>query len=135
MHSKALIRKLLQTKGLLEYSEEANIDKHQWSDLCERCLKDHDEELAEHLISDIIDLCSGNSFISSVDSELKGVCKILLTQFFDVVWPKLSAALLLDKDQYFVFYSLKSILESHINSYGPEKGVFGDQEKILQWCR
>ncbi len=134
---KNLIRKLLQTKHLLEYTEDAVLDKHKWSDFCERFLDKDDSDLAVHLIDEIIALSGSNTFVSSVDFELKAILKTLMKKYFTVVWPKLSTALLSTDERFMVYYNLKSLLTSHINSYGPDKGVLflGDLEQILEWCR
>jgi hypothetical protein len=135
--SKNLIRKLLHTKHLLEYTEDAELDKHKWGDLCEKFLKTSDVPFAIHIMEEIISLSDSNTFVSSVDFELKSILKLLMKDYFDAVWPKLSTALLSVDEKFMVYYNLKNLLTSHINSYGPDKGVLflGDLDEILKWCR
>jgi hypothetical protein len=133
--AKSQIRELLGEKGILVSRSEGGLDRYKWGDLCEKFLSDNDEELALHLTLEIVDLCR-TGFVSPIDSELKAILRILLTRYFDTSWPTLSVALLSESDDYIVYFSIKGLLTSHINSYGPDKGVLflGDLEKIFEWC-
>lgn len=94
-----------------------------------------DVNLAKLAIERIISLVGQIEIFNIRDYELKKILRILISNYFDVVWPPLSKALL--SQEFLIFYHLQHFLEN--KNHGMESVdtilMHGDLEVIFEWCR
>jgi len=134
-----LIRKSIMTKDLIKVEEDEFLDKYFWSESILKILRQSkDPELVQFINKEIIELCGVLDFLGNLDSDFKKLLQVFLDDYFDLIWPDLSKALLSDTEHYMSYYNLKIVLGAHIGSLGNDIGILFQNEKnfdkIFDWA-
>lgn len=95
----------------------------------------HNEDFAIHVNITLIESLKAMDNMFSRDYEYKRLYEILITEYFNAIWPDLSQALLKDKDEYITFYNLQNIIGGGVVSLDRAVILSGDSEQIKEWCR
>lgn len=111
------------------------VEEYRWSEaICNILDSGREDDFAVAINRAIINSISWeNSY--HLNWEVQKIYEKLLQNYFDVIWPDLSAALLGEDDLYVKFYGLKDILGSRIGGVGKTVGVLfsADLDKIFEW--
>jgi|GEM_PF-873503 len=95
-------------------------------------------DLAKHIIQELIKLAETSDTMFSFDYQVENLFSLLIENYFEIIWPDLSQALLSENDKYIVFHNLKSLLGSLNGSYGKRGLLFYDEgknQKIIEWAK
>lgn len=116
---KTIFREIILFQGILETEGSVRMDQYYWSDTVETLLSERkDDELALHIMHEIIRLCAGYRLVSKWDMYLRNTIGILMSKYFSTVWPALKIALLSENEDYDIYFSLKDL----VGSKGKQRG-------------
>lgn len=91
-------------------------------------------ELAQLINDAIIEYASQSSYFSP-SYEMESIYKILMSKYFDVIWPSLSEALLSNGDHYWTYYNMKNLLGVDMVYEQQPIILIGDHfPEMLAWC-
>jgi len=119
-------------KALIETRE-----SFKWKEIIIQILKTKDDpEMAQIVNNSIIESASFQNFSFS-DFDVQHVYEILFDNYLDVVWLKLSEALLAEGQSYYQYYWLQKYLGSSIGGHGNSVGTLFriDADFLFSWCR
>lgn len=131
---KHLVRRIIMSyNNLSDVRITKRIDDYKWSVMQQKLLKGTmDEELAEHLSTQIIDAAATENFPVH-DHTLTEPVEILCKEYFAIFWKHLAPVLLTNTLQW---YKLKILLGTHNGSNGKLGDLFfGDLEEIFRWTK
>jgi len=121
-----------------KFSNKLDFSDYRISHLVIKILKNAEEcDFAKFINNEIISKISWENS-HSLDGEISRIYEILISSYFDDIWPKLSNSLLGKDEKYIEFYGLKNILGSHVNSsVNRSVGVLfeGKIDQIFKWAK
>lgn len=121
-----------------KFSSKLDFSDYRISHLVIKILKNAEEsDFAKFINNEIISKISWENS-HSLDGEISRIYEILISSYFDDIWPKLSNSLLGKDEKYIEFYGLKNILGSHVNSSVHRSvGVLfeGKIDQIFNWAK
>lgn len=95
----------------------------------------HSDKLAFRMHKAILNYIKTADGYVSIGYDIDELYRILFTNYFDIIWPDLSEALLSDNDDYMIYYRLKNIIG--VSMIGDNSPIFQEgnhEEKYLEWC-
>jgi hypothetical protein len=129
-----ILRETILKIGIL--NQDRGIDRFQWLDIIRKILLlKNDDEFARQFNKAIIDSMSWENNYH-LDNSIQNVYEILMTKYFNIVWPLISENLIGTDESFVKFYSLKHILGSSNGSLRHTKGILflGDINTIFKWA-
>ncbi|MHB8205948.1 hypothetical protein [Mucilaginibacter sp.] len=132
---KGLMRELITYENLLLGQAANTMDPFNWTTSVSKLLNGTgDDELAKVIAGQLTEFSDDQNFSYSFDSYLFEVFRILFDQYFNVIWPLISAGIIADS---LTYMHLKGMIGAKNGSYGKQGVLFvfdknyGD---IYQWC-
>lgn len=93
------------------------------------------KDLAIKINSAIISYAKQKQTWFSHSYEIESIYRILMTKYFDVIWPELSEVLLSDGEDYWAYYNMKNLLGVDIvNQQDPIIQEGNHFHEMLEWC-
>lgn len=118
-------------------------DGHTWSELITKLLKaNSNEELPHYVYNTVIDMCSDKDTSLSLDHYLTKVFRVLLSEYHEVIWPKLSKYLL--NVEGIEYLNIRQVIGIDAVGFGSGKGFENEKsvleeeipkEKLIEWCK
>lgn len=118
-------------------------DGHTWSELITKLLKANgNEELPHYVYNAIIDMCSDKDTSLSLDHYLTKVFRVLLSEYHEIIWPKLSKYLLNVEGREYL--NIRQVIGIDAIGFGSGKGFENEKtvleeeipkEKLIEWCQ
>ena len=94
-----------------------------------------DDELAKVLSKYILEFCVEKSYNHSIEPEYRKVFRVLLDEYFDIVWPFIGEGL---KADYLTFFHLEILIKARDSFGANDPYLFKSKDRcsiILEWCR
>lgn len=113
-------------------SSTRKIDVHAFGEVLAKLLNDSDMEVANHISSEIVEICRQEDFQYDLDHMLKPLLEILLSKYREVSWPILAGGLI---ENWRTEFHLSHLLGSRFGM-GEAPGLIAklDFEFLLDWC-
>lgn len=91
--------------------------------------------LAQHVNAQIIAAVANSKIIFSVQYDLEDIYRLLMKNYFGIIWPSLSKALLSEDDQVMTYIHLKELLGCSYNDGSTPIIMEGNHFKeMIDWC-
>lgn len=122
----------------IKYTNENTLitENHQQLTVLSALLKnDKQVNLAQYVNTQIISAASNQQIYFSIQYDLENIYRLLMTNYFNVIWPSLSKALLSDGDQIMTYIHLKDLLGCSFHEDGMPIIMEGNHfEEMIDWC-
>lgn len=132
---KALIRKIVSTKGMLDAEQRDTMDGHYFQESVKRLLDDPKEDaLAKRLSREIVRVCKLKSFNLHAYHLIQPTVFQLLEKHQESTWPIFKAAL--SSANAMTDFHLKHAFESNLTMRAAQKSALAlvSDEALLIWC-
>ena len=131
-------RQLILSSGvLLEATKSDTHDGYNWKQIVQKMLneKPKDNELAQHLATEIVAACAEKRFELKFDMLLSPVLKILLEKYLDVTWPIFSKGFLSTESG--LSYNLSHIFYFRLDSMDSSSILLDTvpEDFLIKWCK
>lgn len=91
--------------------------------------------LAQHVNAQIIAAAANSEIIFSIQYDLEDIYRLLMKNYFGIIWPSLSKALLSEDDQVMTYIHLKELLGCSFNDGSTPIIMEGNHFKeMIDWC-
>lgn len=91
--------------------------------------------LAQHVNAQIIAAAANSKIIFSIQYDLENIYRLLMKNYFGIIWPSLSIALLSENDQVMTYIHLKELLGCSFNDGSTPIIMEGNHFKeMIDWC-
>lgn len=91
--------------------------------------------LAQHVNAQIIAAAANSKIIFSIQYDLEDIYRLLMKNYFGIIWPSLSKALLSEDDQVMTYIHLKELLGCSFNDGSTPIIMEGNHFKeMIDWC-
>ena len=91
--------------------------------------------LAQHVNAQIIAAAANSKIIFSIQYDLEDIYRLLMKNYFGIIWPSLSKALLSEDDQVMTYIHLKELLGCPFNDGSTPIIMEGNHFKeMIDWC-
>ncbi|MFA6245308.1 MAG: hypothetical protein WC615_00115 [Mucilaginibacter sp.] len=130
---KSQMRALMIDTNFLALDEKhSTMDLYMYTNAAQRIFKEHkDEELAIAISDQIAESLKSPTFASG-NYQLEDLIEILITEYFTILFDRLSPALISKSIEY---WNVKTLLGSRNGNLGNSGLLFkGDTSKIIEWC-
>lgn len=91
--------------------------------------------LVQHVNAQIIAAAANSKIIFSIQYDLEDIYRLLMKNYFGIIWPSLSKALLSEDDQVMTYIHLKELLGCSFNDGSTPIIMEGNHFKeMIDWC-
>lgn len=128
---------LFKKEYLYEHGKDIQMNDFRTSQVIIQVLqKEHDVRFAEFIHQTITNSISWENTYH-LDHYATSIYEVLISNYFDTIWPSLSSLLMAKNEEYVKFYGLKHILGSSIGPHSSRVGILfkGDIDLIFNWAR
>lgn len=129
------LKELLSSIPLDKTQQRTATDAHQWKDLVQKLLKEHDDQFSISLLSQIVEACKIGIDFSTMSHYVKPILFELMRDYGEILWPLLGDAIV--NSERLEKYHLQTLLDSEDGFSKEKPSILSvlSVDSVMSWCK